>query len=305
MKEEKIVVSAGTTEELRPDEQVVIFLQGTVDKTKQLGHGMTEIIINVDSVNGSSIPKDEYFEWFPLKVASPLYKRDKIGIRVAVVNPTSTADDVITVKIDQVEPIDGVPFADVAFFAENIESLTSCDGSFYTILPAGKAWENEKICLRFELIQPESDETDEVVLTGEVVENFDEVHTHVSGFTDVQINMKKAHGNDIPDDVRKECYFPLPDYPELGTKVTFRIIPNASAPGNDKQTLINGKISCIKDDGLNDLGLNYVCVDVDSINGENPKDERYVMAMILPTSFKLKKGDKFQFSFEVINNPEQ
>ncbi len=169
MKEEKEpVVPAGTMKELKPDELVVLLVQGKVDEITPLGNtGMTEVCIIVGSVNGTPIilkDEEELYDWAPMPndVAATLKEGDEVIIRVAMVKPTSTADDFIRAKVDQdeVRPLQGSQFADVSFFVGGIESHIG-DGSFWVLLPTDEARKNKEICLRIELITltPKSDET--------------------------------------------------------------------------------------------------------------------------------------------------
>lgn len=123
------------------------------------------------------------------------------------------------------------------------------------------------------------------------------------GCFDVEISTDSASGVTIPD-LEKEtsatiCYFPLPNYPDVGTRLTFHVILGASAPNNDKQVLVRGTINNVGNDLIN-LGLQRVLVDVDSINGHDIKNERYTMAMLLPASVELKEGDDINYTFEVV-----
>ncbi len=312
-------------------EEVFFDLRGTVVKntydpdsnnTPQK-FGYFDVQFSLDVVDGIVIPEDEkdanvthcYF---------PLLSYPALGTKIAL----HIIPDAVTHN-DKQTLVHGT-IRSVLYDLSNLEGLqqvlinvTSINGNnienerymMTMLLPESiNLQEDYEFQFAFEVIEcPEPNEKDIAEnspvffdLRGTVVKNDfaddSNVTTAIPGFFDVQVSADTVNGIVRPDKMRDDCYFPLPVYPKLGTAVTFRIIPNASALDTDKQTLVRGTISDVEDK-YRDQGLIHVFINVDSIDGDNFELMNYTIAMLLPASFKLEEKDTFQFAFEVIEEP--
>ncbi len=226
MKEKKTKPVVPANGQLRKDEDICLILRGKVTETAPLDNGLTEIDIDVYTVNGTTPISSpiSYKAWFPLKVATPPNKGDEVTIRVAVVKPTSTADDFITATIDYVGQIDGGPFDDFSFFAE-VKSSTSRDGSFWILLPTNSVDNDEEekvVYLRFELIQPESDEPDDKEIIEATIETLNEIPD--SDYGQAEIRITSIAGTPVEDEY---CHLILGpdayDYSDDGDEITIEL----------------------------------------------------------------------------------